>query len=67
MLGKVLSKFKQEGGHNIREREFMEKFLALAYFRIPSYRNRILKSLMDLIRDQRIEGWQFSDYDINTV
>ncbi len=42
MLSVVLNKLKQKGGYNYKEREFMEHFLALAYFRIPFYRKKIL-------------------------
>jgi len=45
MLSFVLDKLKQKSGYNPKEREFMEHFLALAYFRIPSYRQKILLEL----------------------
>jgi len=57
-LLKVLSKFSQKA-INVNEKHFIENFCALAYFRIPEFRNEFLESFIEQNKEQPLvfEGW----------
>ena len=52
-------------GVEIYKRNFLETYLALAYFRIPAYRNLFLEKLL-IKSDYDIEEWRASEWDIST-
>ncbi len=68
MLDKVLKKLiYQRGDYNNKEGEFMGKFLALAYFRIPAFRNKIMEAINKQIKYKSIpeREWKNAHWDIN--
>jgi len=56
-LQKVLNKMSQKGLPD-KEREFVEHFTAIAYFRIPEFRERLLNCLRKDIKDVQIPEWR---------
>ena len=56
-LQKVLNKLTQKGLPD-KEREFVEQFTAIAYFRIPEFRNRLLECLKKDIQTAQIPEWR---------
>ena len=68
MLDKVLKKLiQQKGSFNHKEGKFIGKFLALAYFRIPAFRNKIMEAINKTIKNKSIpeREWKNTHWDIN--
>ena len=62
-LQKVLSKFNMKGLSD-KEREFVEQFAAIVYFRIPEFRKKMLGRLYDEIKDINIDEWRGTEWKL---
>jgi len=63
-LQKVLNKLTQKGLPD-KEREFVEQFTAIAYFRIPEFRNRLLECLKKDIQQVQIPEWRGMEWRLD--
>jgi hypothetical protein len=62
-LQKVLEKLNQKGIPD-KEREFVEQFTAIAYFRIPEFRNKLLENLIRK-EDPIIDEWRGTEWGLD--
>jgi len=62
-LKKVLEKFNQKGLPT-RERDFVEQFTAIAYFRVPEFRNKMLEKISAATKDFTIEEWRGTEWKL---
>lgn len=63
-LQKVLAKMNQRGLPD-KEREFVEQFTAIAYFRIPEFRKKLLECLRKDIEHTPILEWRGIEWHLD--
>ncbi|EGR29965.1 hypothetical protein IMG5_145140 [Ichthyophthirius multifiliis] len=63
ILEKVLDKLNQKA-LSLQERQFVENFCAIAYFRIPEFRQKLLKQLTKQ-EDPQIQEWRGTEYKLD--
>ena len=64
-LEKVLHKLNQKKLED-KEREFVESFCAIAYFRIPEFRGKLLESLIDANKGIEIDEWRGTEWRLDS-
>ena len=62
-LKKVLEKINQKGLPT-KERDFIEQFTAIAYFRIPEFRKKMLERIYNATKDFTIEEWRGTEWKL---
>lgn len=62
-LKKVLEKINQKGLPN-KERDFIEQFTAIAYFRVPEFRKKMLEKISASTKDVTIEEWRGTEWKL---
>ena len=60
-LQKVLDKVNQKGLPD-KERAFIEEFTAIAYFRVPEFRKKMLERIHNSVKDMKIEEWRGTEW-----
>ena len=65
-LKKILDKLNMKAVSD-NERYFIENFLAIAYFRIPKFRNHLLQIFREFDEDIQILEWRGTDFKINSM
>lgn len=63
-LQKVMEKFSKKGLPD-KEREFVEQFTAIAYFRIPEFRKKLLERIFKQIKDIKIDEWRGTEWNLD--
>ena len=62
-LKKIMQKINLKAAHE-KERMFIENFMALAYFRIPEYRVKLLENIELTLADSTL-NWKTMDLDLD--
>jgi hypothetical protein len=52
---------------NKNERIFIENFLAIGYFRIPEFRNDLIKIFEGIEVGVEIEEWRGTEYSLDVI
>lgn len=63
-LKKMLAKLNMKALDSESERKFVENFIAIAYFRIPEFRTKLLECLKNE-KDPEILDWRATEYKLN--
>ena len=62
-LRKVLDKVNQKGLPD-KERAFIEEFTAIAYFRVPEFRKKMLEKIRNAVKDIQIDEWRGTEWKL---
>ena len=64
-LEKVLHKLNQKKLED-KEREFVESFCAIAYFKIPEFRKKLLDNLIEANKGIEIDEWRGTEWQLDS-
>jgi len=60
-LQKVLDKVNQKGLPD-KERAFIEEYTAIAYFRVPEFRKKMLEKIHNAVKEIKIDEWRGTEW-----